>query len=118
MLEDLVLDAGEEGLGEYLIDDDVLPRLRGIVLPGEGLYTALAEEARGKIRGGIGGAALEVCRADFLALCWPGILDDRLGAFPRHHLSFSSLLRRGRGRGRARRVVLEGKQGSFACFSQ
>ena len=71
MLEDFVLDAGEEGLGEYLIDDNVLPRASSPILAGEDVYAALAEEAWGKVRGGIGDAGLEVWRADFLlALCW------------------------------------------------
>ena len=89
MLEDFVLDAGEEGLGEYLIDDDMLPRLRSLVLLGEDLYVALAEEPRGKVRGRIGDTALEACRADFLALCWPGIVDNRRRASPCYHLSCS-----------------------------
>ena len=60
MLEDFILDASEEGLGEYLIDDDVLPRLCSSVLLGEDLYVVLAEEARGKVRCRIGDATLEV----------------------------------------------------------
>ena len=89
MLEDFVLDTGEEGLSEDLVDDNVLPRLRGVVLLGESLYTALAEEASSKVRGWIGDvghAGLEVCRVNFLALCWPGIVDERLRAIPCHHL--------------------------------
>lgn len=70
MLEDFVLDAGEEGLGEYLIDDNVLPRSSSPILPSEDVYVALAEEARGKVGGRIGDGGLEVWRADFLALCW------------------------------------------------
>jgi hypothetical protein len=96
VLEDFILDAGEEGLGEYLIDDDMLPGLRSVVLLGEGLYVALAKEPRGKVRCRIGEATLEVvCRADFLALCWPRIVGGRLGASPRHHVSRSRHLRSG-----------------------
>ena len=87
MFENFVLDAGEEGLGEDLIDDDMLPWLRAVVLLGEGFYTALAEETSGKVRSWIGDAGLEVCRANFLAFCWPGIVYKRLGTISRHHLS-------------------------------
>lgn len=96
MLEDFVLDAGEEGLGEDLIDDNVLPRLRGVVLLGEGLYTAITEEASSKVRGWIGDVGQvgrpEVCRANFLAFCWPGIVEERIRAIPCHdHLLSAGL---------------------------
>ncbi len=89
MRENFVLDAGEEGLGEDLIDDNVLPWLRGVVLLGEGLYIALAEETSGKVWGriGDGSGGLEACRANFLALCWPGVVHERVGAISRHHFS-------------------------------
>ena len=92
MVENFVLDAGEEGLGEDLIDDNVLPRLRSVVLLGEGLYIALAEETSGKVWGriGDGNGGLEVCRANFLALCWAGIVNERVGAISGHHFSWFS----------------------------
>jgi hypothetical protein len=85
VLEDFVLDAGEERLCEYLIDDEVLPWLCGLVLLGEGLYAALAEETSGKVWDRIGDGDLEICQTYFLALCWAGVIEDRFGAFSGHH---------------------------------
>ena len=122
MLENFILDAREEGLGEDLIDDDMLPRLRAFVLLGEGLYTALAEETSGKVWSWIGDADFEVCWANFLAFCWSGIVYKRLGAISRHHLPrFSgehlgswAAGRLGTGALKVRLGAgLDGKQGSF-----
>ena len=76
VLKHFDLDAGEEGLCEYLIDDGS----RRLVLLGEDFYVALTEERRGKVQTRIGDALFSGA----------SLVDNGVGASPCYHLSYGS----------------------------